>query len=84
VVAGSLGSRQRLNYTTLGDTVNIAAALEGYDKSKHGGVCLILVSPETYFYIQNQFPTQIIGTISLKGRSQPLKVHQVLLDDCQS
>lgn len=84
VVAGSLGSRQRLNYTTLGDTVNIAAALERYDKSKHGGVCLILVSPETYFYIQKQFPTQIIGTISLKGRSQPLKIHQVLLDDCQS
>jgi len=81
VVAGSLGSRQRLNYTTLGDTVNIASALERYDKSKHGGVCLILVSPQTYFHIQNSFPTQVIGTISLKGRSQPLKVHQVLLDN---
>ncbi|MBC6479599.1 MAG: adenylate/guanylate cyclase domain-containing protein [Hormoscilla sp. GM7CHS1pb] len=82
VVAGSLGSRQRLNYTTLGDPVNIASVLEGYDKSKHDDFCLILISPETHFYIQNYFPTQVIGTISFKGRSQPLKVHQVLLDDC--
>ncbi|WP_228060982.1 MULTISPECIES: adenylate/guanylate cyclase domain-containing protein [unclassified Coleofasciculus] len=77
VVTGSLGSRQRLNYTTIGDTVNIAARLESYDKSLDGGTCRILISEETYHHIEDKFPTQFIGTVQLKGREQPLKIYQI-------
>lgn len=78
VFAGSLGSRQRLNYTVLGDTVNVAARLESYDKSLDGGTCRILIGEETYHYIQGQFPTQCIGSVQLKGREQPVNIYQVL------
>jgi adenylate cyclase len=78
VVAGSLGSHQRLNYTTIGDSVNVAARLESYDKSLDGGVCRILISEETYQLLQGKFPTQFIGTVQLKGREQLLNVYQVL------
>ncbi|HEY9837208.1 MAG TPA: adenylate/guanylate cyclase domain-containing protein [Vampirovibrionales bacterium] len=78
VFAGSLGSRQRLNYTVLGDTVNIAARLESYDKTLEGGICRILIGEETYHYIQGKFPTQCIGSVQLKGREQPVKIYQVL------
>ncbi|MCT7982268.1 adenylate/guanylate cyclase domain-containing protein [Laspinema sp. A4] len=78
VFAGSLGSRQRLNYTVLGDTVNVAARLESYDKTLEGGVCRILIGEETYHYIQGKFPTQCIGSVQLKGREQPVNIYQVL------
>jgi len=79
VVTGSLGSAQRLDYTTLGDTVNIAARLESYDKTFGLGLCRILISETTYQYIQGQFSTTCIGPVQLRGREQPLQVYQVLL-----
>ena len=80
VVAGSLGSHQRLNYTTIGDCVNVASRLESYDKSLDGGLCRILISEETYQYVRDLFPTEMIGKVFLKGRSQKVRVYQVLLD----
>jgi adenylate cyclase len=83
VITGSVGSRQRLNYTTIGDSVNIASRLESYDKSLNGGVCRILIDGETYQHIQDKFPTQFLGCvqlIQLKGREQPVKIYQVLFE----
>ncbi len=77
VVTGSLGSAQRLDYTTLGDTVNVAARLESYDKTFGMGLCRILISEATYQYTQGQFPTTCIGNVHLRGREQPLRVYQV-------
>ncbi len=78
VVAGSLGGRRRQNYTTIGDSVNVASRLESYDKSIDGGICRILISEQTYNYIHTQFPTQLIGKVSLKGKEQATAVYQVL------
>ncbi len=80
VITGSLGGQQRLDYTTLGDSVNVAARLESYDKSVGTGICRILISEDTYRYIQGQFATQFIGTVQLKGRQQPTNIYQVLLE----
>jgi adenylate cyclase len=78
VVTGSLGSSQRMDYTTLGDTVNIAARLESYDKSFAQGLCRILISDNTYHYIQDLFPTDLVGHVQLKGRQKSVDVYQVL------
>lgn len=80
VVTGSLGSHQRLNYTTIGDTVNIAARLESYDKSLEGGICRILIGEETYKYIEGKFTTQFIGCVQLKGREGSINIYQVIGD----
>jgi adenylate cyclase len=79
VITGSLGSSQRLDYTTIGDSVNVAARLESYDKSLEGGICRILINKETYQYIQGRFSTKFIGEELLKGRKQSTEIYQVLL-----
>ncbi len=79
VITGSLGSSQRLDYTTIGDSVNVAARLESYDKSLEGGICRILINKETYQYIQGKFSTKFIGEELLKGRKQSTEIYQVLL-----
>jgi adenylate cyclase len=83
VITGSLGSSKRIDYTTLGDSVNVAARLESYDKTLGEGVCRILINEETYQYIKHVFPTQFIGEVTLKGRRQKTKVYQVLRFRCQ-
>ncbi len=80
VVTGSLGGQQRLDYTTIGDSVNVASRLESYDKSLDGGICRILISEETYDLVQAKFSTKLIGTVQLRGREQPTKIYQVLMD----
>jgi adenylate cyclase len=79
VVTGSLGSSKRLDYTTIGDSVNVAARLESYKKSIDSGICRILINKETHQYIQGQFTTKFIGSVRLKGRQQFTEIYQVLL-----
>jgi adenylate cyclase len=80
VVTGSLGGEQRLDYTTIGDSVNVAARLEGYDKTLEGGVCRILISEDTYVLVKDKFKMKVIDTVQLRGREQPTKIYQVLTD----
>jgi adenylate cyclase len=85
VVTGSLGGQQRMDYTAIGDTVNIAARLESYDKSITGGICRILVSDSTYDLLDKKsthptFSAQSIGAVHLKGRDQVTQIYQILYD----
>jgi len=79
VITGSLGSSQRLDYTTIGDSVNVAARLESYDKSMDNTTCRILVSKETHEYTSSQFATRFVDTVQLKGRQQSTEIYQVLI-----
>ncbi len=80
VVTGSLDSSQRLDYTTIGDSVNVATQLETDDKSLDGCICRILMNEETYQLIQGKFPTKRLGSVMLKRREQQTAVYQVLIE----
>jgi len=77
LVVGSLGSAQREDYTIIGDSVNVAARLESYEKSIEGGICRILIGETTYQYIQGKFSTKMLGSALLKGRGKPVNIFQV-------
>jgi len=73
ITAGNIGSPKRMEYTVLGDTVNVASRLESIAESNQ-----ILIGEETYNRIKNKFKTREVGLRKLKGKSQDLKVFEVI------
>jgi adenylate cyclase len=81
-VAGALGSFQRMKYTTIGDTINIASRLESYDKDLgKEALCRILIGESTLRYLGPEFRTERIGEVSLKGKEERITIYRVLGED---
>ena len=79
VVVGSLGSAQRLKYTTVGDTVNTAARLESAAKDLVHTLspCRILIGETTFQYLNGQFQTQRVGEVSFAGKEEKITAYCV-------
>ena len=77
MVTGNMGSTMRMNYTMMGDTVNIAARLEA--SAKQYGI-YIQVNESTYESAKEQFEWRFLDYVRVKGRQLPVKVYELIAE----
>jgi len=75
MISGNIGSvsLKRLDYTVIGDTVNIAARLQDFAKENQ-----IIISEDCYKHIKESFVCENLGSITIKNKSKPITVYAVL------
>ena len=75
IVAGNIGSQKRMDYTMIGDGVNLAARLESACKQYNAR---ILISDFTFKKLKGTYRIRNIDDVVVKGKTEPIGVYEVL------
>jgi adenylate cyclase len=74
-IIGNVGTLERMNYTAIGDAVNLAARLQNINKIYH---TKIVIGEETYIQIRDQFLVRPLDIVEVKGKKNKTKIYELM------
>jgi len=75
MTVGNMGSKNRMDYTLMGDNVNLGARLEGTNKVYGTN---IIISEFTFEMVKNDVIVRELDNIRVKGKTKPVKIYELL------
>jgi len=75
MTVGNMGSQGRMNYTLMGDNVNLGARLEGTNKQYKTN---IIISEHTYGIVKDRVIARELDNIRVKGKNKPVLIYELL------
>lgn len=77
VIFGSVGAKDRMDFTSIGDTVNLAARLEGANKAFGSKT---IISEDVFELVKEHFLCRELDSIAVKGKNIPVRIYEIIQD----